>query len=705
MEVASLKRYTRRPYRFLHAFFLLVAVATSAFTGLPPASWVAAQEPIPSAIEIFKANLAAETPILNPFQVRAQFEMDGNQMADVTFGWSGGATASFRAKLPFMPGFGEIAGAIRPSGFALIKFGPTTQIVAPLVPYSQILELLPRVFNRELLAEFITSQEPAVRLVGEIEIKGRRAYVLEWQPTLGTLLDTFKSIFVKVTSDEAFRAFLTESGVPLDEIAAGLDDEAWQQALAKAVAETDGFVTVYRHYVDAIDYVTLGYESYTPDSPEFDEMLELLAPQVELEDITIGTDDHIQQLVWRIRIEMSPKEFADLAAVLEETAADGQEVENFSSGKDDEKTEDVAEDQDQVTGEGTNGAVQEPADDQAQDSQDSKEQAIANGKAAEEQPIADGEAIVFSLDMKVVLSRVDQSFLPTEVSGLVKVDPAAFMGAVSSFEGTGELPVPLGLEDGFEDSLTPSSEEALEPEEHTFRLTLQWDTTKGADPVLVENTQLKSAERSWQQALEAIEAEDWEAAVAPLARLTRQMPTFVYAHFYLSNAYIETGEIWAAIGELEQVIMLQPNDWIALNNLAYLYVDQDIDPERGLELALAAYDLLPDSAPAFVTDTLGWAYYKNGDLEAASWYLEDALVLLADENEATMYEPGEYAVHAAELHYHLAAVYATREMYDQAKEHVEAALEHNPDLEAARELLAEINEALAEATAESEPSA
>ncbi|MDR0719361.1 MAG: tetratricopeptide repeat protein, partial [Treponema sp.] len=56
----------------------------------------------------------------------------------------------------------------------------------------------------------------------------------------------------------------------------------------------------------------------------------------------------------------------------------------------------------------------------------------------------------------------------------------------------------------------------------------------------------------------------------------------------------------------------------ALNGLGYVLVDSGIDLLRGLRCCKKAVDLKPQNA-AYL-DSLGWAYYKNGDiLEARTW--------------------------------------------------------------------------------------
>jgi len=73
-----------------------------------------------------------------------------------------------------------------------------------------------------------------------------------------------------------------------------------------------------------------------------------------------------------------------------------------------------------------------------------------------------------------------------------------------------------------------------------------------------------------------------------------------------------------AVEYYEKALDLDETNATALNGLGYVLVDADIDLRRGLRCCKKAVDLRPQN-PAY-QDSLGWAYYKNGDfLEARTW--------------------------------------------------------------------------------------
>jgi tetratricopeptide (TPR) repeat protein len=95
---------------------------------------------------------------------------------------------------------------------------------------------------------------------------------------------------------------------------------------------------------------------------------------------------------------------------------------------------------------------------------------------------------------------------------------------------------------------------------------------------------------------------------------------FESAQLYSTLAYAA----WAqkrykqAVEYYEKALDLDGKNANALNGLGYVLVDSDMDPIRGLRFCKKAVDLKPQN-PAYL-DSLGWAYYKNGELlEARTW--------------------------------------------------------------------------------------
>jgi len=129
--------------------------------------------------------------------------------------------------------------------------------------------------------------------------------------------------------------------------------------------------------------------------------------------------------------------------------------------------------------------------------------------------------------------------------------------------------------------------------------------------------------------------------------------------FLLSTEY-ERAQKWdEAIQIYETLLEANPDNNIAANNLAAVLLDQSADAadyRRALELAKRFAD---SKEPALV-DTLGWAYYRNGEYASAVRYLEVATA---------------GAEQIAQLRYHLGMAYLKNKNPVRARAELEAAVD------------------------------
>ncbi|MDR2158958.1 MAG: tetratricopeptide repeat protein [Treponema sp.] len=86
-----------------------------------------------------------------------------------------------------------------------------------------------------------------------------------------------------------------------------------------------------------------------------------------------------------------------------------------------------------------------------------------------------------------------------------------------------------------------------------------------------------------------------------------------------------------AVDLYEKALDLDENNTTAMNCLGYILVDTDTDLLRGLRLCRKAVDRKPQN-PAYL-DSLGWAYFKNGELLDARTWLRRALDMAPQEKE------------------------------------------------------------------------
>jgi tetratricopeptide (TPR) repeat protein len=97
-------------------------------------------------------------------------------------------------------------------------------------------------------------------------------------------------------------------------------------------------------------------------------------------------------------------------------------------------------------------------------------------------------------------------------------------------------------------------------------------------------------------------------------------------HYQLAVACDRTGDTTTAERELDRVIEAQPNNAEALNYLGYSLADRNLELDKAMDLLKRAVALEPENP--YYLDSLGWAWYRQGDRQRALYYLGRALELL-----------------------------------------------------------------------------
>jgi len=142
-----------------------------------------------------------------------------------------------------------------------------------------------------------------------------------------------------------------------------------------------------------------------------------------------------------------------------------------------------------------------------------------------------------------------------------------------------------------------------------------------------------------------------------LEQATTADESFLVAQLLLGSLYEESEQWDAAIARYQRVIAKSPNQFSALNNLAYVLAVKKKDPAAALPLAKRAY-AASKGAPA-VTDTLAWTLHLTGnDAEALPLITGAAKQLPA----------------TAEVHWHAAIILAATGGADAAKRELETAV-------------------------------
>jgi len=108
---------------------------------------------------------------------------------------------------------------------------------------------------------------------------------------------------------------------------------------------------------------------------------------------------------------------------------------------------------------------------------------------------------------------------------------------------------------------------------------------------------------------------DSDRAIAEYKIAINLDPDLPEAHGNLALTYQEMGMLDMAIWEYEEALRLDSKSAFLMNNLAWGYVSKGIKLEEAVPLARKAVELEPNNANNL--DTLGWAYWKNGETQQA----------------------------------------------------------------------------------------
>jgi len=120
-----------------------------------------------------------------------------------------------------------------------------------------------------------------------------------------------------------------------------------------------------------------------------------------------------------------------------------------------------------------------------------------------------------------------------------------------------------------------------------------------------------------------LERDDRAGARALLVELTNAAPKLAGAHLQLALLDEGAGEREAAIAGYRRVLELQPDNVIALNNLAFALAVYKNSPAEGRPLALRAVNLSKRSPD--VLDTLAWIEHLLGEEVSSRTLLAEAL--------------------------------------------------------------------------------
>lgn len=108
-----------------------------------------------------------------------------------------------------------------------------------------------------------------------------------------------------------------------------------------------------------------------------------------------------------------------------------------------------------------------------------------------------------------------------------------------------------------------------------------------------------------------------------------RFPNDIDLHYKLGIIYEKTSRFDESVREMRKILSIDENNAEALNFIGYGYVDRDMHLDEAELLIKKASSLEPDNG--FITDSLGWLYFKTDRIDLAIEYLEKASRMLPED--------------------------------------------------------------------------
>jgi predicted Zn-dependent protease len=172
-----------------------------------------------------------------------------------------------------------------------------------------------------------------------------------------------------------------------------------------------------------------------------------------------------------------------------------------------------------------------------------------------------------------------------------------------------------------------------------------------------------------------VQAEDHAAAIALIKAAITARPEDLDLQFQLGSLQERAGDGKAAEETFTALLKKDPEHAPSLNYLGYMWAEGGKNLERAHEMLVRAVGKEPRNG-AYV-DSLGWVYFRLGNLDLAEKYLTDAVNLMP--RDATVHE-------------HLGDVLAKRGDMERALRSYHTALSLDPDAKEGEKIKAKIAE-------------
>lgn len=125
------------------------------------------------------------------------------------------------------------------------------------------------------------------------------------------------------------------------------------------------------------------------------------------------------------------------------------------------------------------------------------------------------------------------------------------------------------------------------------------------------------------------EMQAYDKAIETFRKGLALKPDHVRLHFRLGVVYDKAGNKQGCIDEMKTVIKIDPTHAEALNYLGYTYAELGMHLDEAEKLIKKAMEYKPKDG--YITDSLGWVYFKRGMFQKAIKFLNSAAEFVPDD--------------------------------------------------------------------------
>ena len=121
----------------------------------------------------------------------------------------------------------------------------------------------------------------------------------------------------------------------------------------------------------------------------------------------------------------------------------------------------------------------------------------------------------------------------------------------------------------------------------------------------------------------------YDRAIETLKEGLKTIPDSIDLHYKLGVMYEKIGRFDESVAVMKKIMAMEPDNAEAMNFIGYSFADRGINLDEAESLIVKALELKPGNG--YITDSLGWLYFKQNKISQAITLLEKATALLPND--------------------------------------------------------------------------